>query len=166
MIEFSVEGPHSITVTRSKAGKGIERKNVEKFLEVHQSHMASRGVYVFAARASRGFVPWYVGRATTSFAQECFTADKINKFNEALRKFERGTPVLFLMLHPTQRGAINKKAIAAVERELIRIAWMANPGLLNKHHIKVPQWAIRGVIRAKQGTPTIHARYLKKTLGL
>ena len=166
MIEFSVEGPFSITVTKGKAGKGIEKTNIKRFLDANHLHIVSRGVYVFAARASKGFVPWYIGRATTSFAQECFTSDKINKFNEALRKFKRGTPVLFFIKHPTKRGAINKGAIAAVERELIKTAWRANRKLLNKHHTKEPQWAIRGVMRAKQGQPTTSAQDLKTTLGL
>lgn len=40
------------------------------------------GCYVFATRAGKGVIPWYVGKTEKqSFAKECFYSHKINHYN-------------------------------------------------------------------------------------
>jgi hypothetical protein len=164
MIEYEAVGPLKIGTTKQQGGRGIEKRQVAKFFQEHEQICSKRGVYVFCIGAAKGILPWYVGRATKSFRQECLTPDKLNKYHSALRNRNKGTPVLFLVCHPQQRGAINIKSMKAVEKYWIGLTSEINPRLINRHHNKPRAWAIKGVIGAKQGQPTKSSQALRKML--
>lgn len=162
MIEFLATGPLTIPTTRAVAGRGTEKTNIQELLSDTSDDFHGIGVYIFGIRASRGLTPWYVGKATVNFAQECFTQPNLNKYNFVLRRTERGAPILLLLQHPTQPGATNKKATAAAERSLIAMCAESNPDLLNKHHNHSPNWSIRGVLSTGKGKPSEAAVCLRK----
>jgi hypothetical protein len=99
----------------------------------------AHGVYVFAMRASKGYTPWYVGKATgrRGFAQEVFAPGKLHHYNRVLRNYRRGTPVVFLVVPVTPATNRIRRAPARevewVERHLITVAVEANPKLRNSH---------------------------------
>ncbi len=99
----------------------------------------ANGVYVFAMRASKGYTPWYVGKATGSkgFSQEVFAPGKLQHYNRVLRNYKSGTPVMFLVYPVTPKHNKIRKAPARevewVERHLITVAVEANPKLRNSH---------------------------------
>jgi hypothetical protein len=63
-----------------------------------------RGCYVFAIRAGKGVTPIYVGKATKSFKQECFNPSNRHKFSNGMADYVKGTPVLYFVRHPKQKG--------------------------------------------------------------
>lgn len=83
MVEFSVHGPFDIPTYRGRIGRIVRAEEGRSFDE-HSARAWRRGCYVFAMRSGRGITPTYVGKATKSFSQECFTADKLGKCNQTL----------------------------------------------------------------------------------
>ncbi len=124
-----------------------------------------RGVYVFGIRAGGGILPVYVGKATGDYHQECFTADKANKYTLGLSDYDKGTPVLFFVALPHKRGPVNKKLIGDLEDFLIQNAKARNPDLLNKVGAGEADWGIGGVIRGGKGKPSFAARGFKAMMG-
>ena len=45
-------------------------------------------------------MPWYVGKATKTFLQECFTDRNLRKYDKVLVE-RKGTPILFLLARRT-----------------------------------------------------------------
>jgi hypothetical protein len=125
-----------------------------------------RGCYVFAIRAGRGFTPIYVGKATKSFKQECLNPANKHKFSEGLADYEKGTPILYFIRHPPQRGKTNSKQIVEIENFLIQNASIRNPDLQNVHGRNAPNWSIRGVIRGGKGKPTKPESEFRKLMGI
>jgi len=110
--------------------------------------------------------PIYVGRATRTFAQECFTPDKRGKCNQALVDATRGTLILFLVAAPTTRGRPAEKQISLLEDFLIQVGVAANETLLNVHGTKKADWSLTGLIRSKQGRPSAAASAFKAAMKL
>ena len=87
---------------RQPGKKGVDsgtRRDLRATLEATRPGLSSAvGCYVFGVRASRGTVPWYVGKTCMQgFSQECLEPHKLNHYNEVLYAKERGTPVLYLV---------------------------------------------------------------------
>jgi hypothetical protein len=118
-------------------------------------------------RAGKGTRPIYVGKAAKrTFRQECFTPDKRLKLTNAMTDYERGTPVVFLIVH-TGKGKLNLKVIDEVEQFLIQNALARNPDQLqNVHFTKKSGWWIGGVFRSQAGQPSHDAVKFRKALGL
>jgi len=109
--------------------------------------------------------PIYVGEATRSYDQECFTNDKLLKYAIGMARYERGTPILFLVASPQHKGRVNVKVIDDLENFLIQNAKAKNPHLVNKTGTKEADWAIRGVVRRKGGKTSAAARALRSMMG-
>jgi hypothetical protein len=127
----------------------------------------ARGVFVFSLRAGKGYTPYYVGKTSRqTFARECFTSHKRDKYNHALA-LQAGTPMLSLLAHPTRRGPVNHSAIDGLELELIQHAYARNPDeLMNERRIEdLPIYSVAGVLRSGRGKPSKDARELKRILG-
>jgi hypothetical protein len=106
-----------------------------------------------------------VGQAAESFEQECFNSANRAKYLEGLADYTRGTPVLFFVVHPEQRGRKNLRQIEQIEVFLIQIAAQKNPDLQNTHHASAPDWAVDGVIRGERGRPSVDAMEFRRAIG-
>ncbi len=121
------------------------------------------GVYVYALRAGRGYTPIYVGKATKSFKQECFTPDKIARhYSKSFGEF--GTPVMFFLVPETGRSAKTDLLISKLEKAVIRAGVNKNPDLSNVHHKAGPGWGIRGVERGGRGKAPAAATEFKRAM--
>jgi hypothetical protein len=129
-VSYSVKGPFSLPFKRTGKVKILERKDVKGCLAEWEDE---RGCYVFALRGSHGsIVPFYVGKTAKSFASECFTDHKLNKYNAVLHKHTHGAPIMLLVVAKTgERGAFNKTALRALEEYLIGLGLQANPDIKN-----------------------------------
>ena len=164
MATFSVQGPFGVSVTKSIAGRGIAKDNVDQFWISHESIKNERGCYIFAFKAGKGYKPVYVGKATKSFGQEVFATHKLGKYHEGLRDQKKGTPVFFFVSLIKTRGVPSESAINEAESYLIRASLAANPDLLNVQKTKIELWSINGIVRSRQGKPSVAATELRRCI--
>lgn len=168
--EFVVYGPFEVPV--GKTGKVASGRRLREFWDSAESSSgvslrSARGVYVFAMRAGQGYTPIYVGMAgDTPFSPEAFTRHKREHYDAALKKYEKGTPVLLLVRHPDSKGRVNVRVIDEIEGALIAMGWKKNPDISNVRRRPRNSWCIRGVLLASQGHPSSAAKALRTTLGL
>jgi hypothetical protein len=153
MASFEVHGPFEIVYENRKGGRTLVFDQFwSKDAEAH--YLAEeRGCYVFAIR-NRGLTPIYVGKATKSFKQETFNATNRHKYNNGFSEYGKGTPLMYFVVHATQRGPTNAKQIAEVEDFLIQAGVATNPSLQNVKGAQQPLWSIKGVIRSGAGKRT------------
>lgn len=164
---FSVDGPYSIPYYQGKSGRTLTDDNVSEFWETNPEIEKLRGCYVFGIRAGKGLTPGYVGRATKSFKQEVFSPHKLSRYQQFLADYGKGTPVLFFLVAPTKKGALNKKNIAELERFLIQAGVEANSDLMNiKGTKKLEEWGIAGVFAGGKGKASADARAFKQMMKL
>ena len=163
---FEVLGPVNVECYRGVAGRVVDDEALEHFCTHHRSLSKRRGCYVFGIRASRGYTPIYVGKATKSFGQECFTGHKLKHYNRALADYARGTPVLFFVAEPMTKGRANVKAIGEIERYLITLGEAANPQLSNIQGRMRKKWGIRGVVRSGKGKPGKNVSEFRRLMNL
>jgi hypothetical protein len=76
----------------------------------------------------------------------------------------KGTPILFFVVAPKKKGAVNSAHISLLEDYLIQTALNANPGLLNIKGTKAEEWGILGLIRSGKGKPSAAVKTLKRML--
>jgi hypothetical protein len=162
---FEVYGPHEIPYENARRGRRLFYSELWNQSEEHQWLCEERGVYVFCVRAGRGITPLYVGAATRCFGQECFNASNRHKYLDGLADYARGTPVMFFIVHPTQRGRTNVREILDMEDFFVQILLAKNPNLLNKRGTSGPSWAVAGVVGATPGKPSRSASQFKKAIG-
>lgn len=142
--------------------------------EKHPGLSGACGCYVFAVRASKGGKPWYVGKAEKrSFEQECFTADKLVKYNSAMKAVRKGTPILFLyaritsgkrrIARPSKNGS---RDIDFLEKMLIGFALDKNADLVNVRDTKLLRgMSVPGLINKSPGKLPTSAAEAKRFLG-
>src|SRR2546425_8953834 len=82
-----------------------------------------------------------------------------------MARYEKGTPILFLVASPLGKGRVNVKVIDDLENFLIQNAKAKNPHLVNKTGTKEADWAIQGVVRRKGGKTSASARALRSVMG-
>lgn len=117
-------------------------------------------------KAGKGYTPWYIGKASKNFKQECLSDQKLLKYNDVLFKGKKGNPVIFLVAPRGDKNKVPTDAIKDMERVLILNAYHANPDLTNVHHTRsVPKWSIYGVIRGGRGKPDVAATAFAKMMG-
>ena len=161
---FDVYGPFDVPYYQGAAGRTITDDNVGEFWESYGDFAKNKGCYVFGIKAGRGYTPAYVGKATKTFKQEGFAAHKLAKYQQFLADYRKGTPILFLVIAPTKRGAPNLTHIKELEEFLIQVALAANPDLLNIKGTEMEEWGIAGVLRGGQGKPAKDAKEFKKIM--
>ena len=158
-VTFEVLGPYEIPMPDDS--RVITRDEGQAFFRAHP-HI---GAYVFGLRSGGGMTPIYVGEATRKYDQECFTNDKLLKYAIGMARYEKGTPILFLVASPQGKGRVNVKVIDDLENFLIQNAKAKNPHLVNKTGTKEADWAIQGVVRRKGGKTSASARALRSMMG-
>jgi hypothetical protein len=166
MAEFVIEGPYSIPFEWRPGSRVLLHKEFWKQSRNLRALQAERGCHVFAIRAGRGSTPLYVGKATKSFKQECLTPGNVRKLLDGLAAYAKGTPVLFFVRHPSQRGKTNEKQIGEIENFLIQNASIRNPSVQNIHGKGAPKWKIRGVVRGDKGKPRSAESKFRRLMGL
>jgi hypothetical protein len=166
MAEFRIDGPHEIPFEQRKGGRVILHNDFWTQSDELAELGKERGCYVFAIRAGKGATPIYVGKATKSFKQECFNPSNRHKFSNGLADYKKGTPIMYFVRHPTQKGKTNAKQIGEVETFLTQNAVVKNLNLQNLHGTKAPRWSIHGVIRGGKGKPKKAESEFKKLIGL
>jgi predicted Co/Zn/Cd cation transporter (cation efflux family) len=119
---------------------------------------------VFGIRASKGYKPAYVGKATKTFKQEVFSHHKLTRYQQYLADVGKGTPVIFFVIAPKRRGAPNSRHIGQLEDFLIQAGVAANPAFLNVRGTKVEEWGIAGVLRSGKGKRSESASELIKLM--
>ena len=164
MSRFEVHGPFKVPFQANAGGKAITSKEAKAFWMANPAFARSKGCYIFAIKASKGMKPLYVGKATRTFAGEVFTPHKLAKYMTALSYSKKGTPLLFLLCHPTGKGATNKSNIDDLESFLIQEGMRANPQLVNERKTRPDAWSIAGVLRDGRGKPSRAAQDLKRLL--
>lgn len=165
MSEFIVSGPHPVTAYKGKAGRIVRAEEGDEFFKKHPSLKSKNGCYIFAMRSGGGITPMYVGKATKSYGQECFTAHKLGKCNEILADYSRGSLVIFLFESPAGKKTPTYQ-IDLLENYLIQSALSVNDELLNIRKTKQEKWSIRGLIRSSSGKPSKPTKAAKSMLGL
>jgi len=151
MASFVVHGPFEVAHEKRKGGRTLVfddfwAENSEAYYLAN-----GRGCYTFAMRTGGGFQPIYVGKATKTFKQETFNPSNRHKYHDGFSDYARGTPVLFFVVHPDQKGPTNGKHIAEIEDFLIQAGVAKNPDLQNVKGTQRPKWSIKGVIRSGVG---------------
>lgn len=149
-------------------GKHISAEHVNEFWKIQSAKKiaAKQGCYIFALRASQGYVPWYVGKATKSFRQEAFAIFQLNKYNEVLFDGRKGTPVMFFVAPDGSKNAVPPLTCDTIETFLIQAAYAENPEIKNRQKTKIPDWTIAGVVRPRRGPVSKTAASFKKMMGL
>jgi hypothetical protein len=168
---FKIHGPCDVPYSRAATGsaKRIRADGADLFWQAGGAarHASSKGCYVFGLRSGGGTTPWYVGKTTKTFEQECFTPDKLHKYNDVLWQGKKGTPVLFFVVFPTKQGRPSKRKITEVEKFLIQTALTKNNQLVNKANTRnLPDWGLGGIVNAGQGKPSESASRFRSMMGL
>jgi hypothetical protein len=174
-MHFEVQGPFELDRTRSKLVDNCAetKRYYWEWVDEHVSGLSNAcGCYIFAIQASRGTLPWYVGKAEKQpFKKECLSHHKLNHYNNAVAG-RRGKPCLFFLPQLTNSGSFRKptssrrKAISELESLLIGMAIARNPGLLNSKGTKwVQEMTVDGLINSRR-TKTGPARDLSSILRL
>jgi hypothetical protein len=166
MAEFLIAGPYVIPFQWKPGGRALEVKEFWGQSRALEELAYERGCYVFAVRAGKGETPLYVGKATRSFKQECLNPGNVRKLLDGLAEYAKGTPVLYFVRHPAQRGKTNEKQIGEIENFLIQNASIRNPDVQNIHGREAPKWKIHGVIRSGQGKPTRAESTFRRLMGI
>ena len=163
---FRIHGPFQIPVEQLARGRHIP-KNLDEFWDDVGDIKPRRGVYVFGIRAGQGITPWYVGKATRTFEQECFASHKrAAHYTPTILKYLRGTPVMFFAVYPKQVGPPNSKKIDELEKFLINVGSVKNEELTNILGRKKPTWGIAGVLRGGKGRHGEAPAQFRKSMGL
>jgi hypothetical protein len=165
MAEFLVRGPYVIPKEKARNG---DRLLYDEFWEEHaelEEYAGKSGVYVFGVRAGRGYTPLYVGKATRSFKKECFNPTNKHKYSDAMKDYIRCAPVIFFVVHPSQRGKVNSAMIDEIETFLIQTAYSKNPDIQNIKKTRMPDWSIRGVVRNTTKGASKSATEFRKLIG-
>lgn len=147
-------GPYEVPLYVAAAGRGVDTDRLDEFWDRTDECKDERGCYVFGMRSGGGTKPVYVGKATRSFGQECFSPHKLLKVNSALADYVRGRLVVFFVCEPQARGPVATRRIARVESELIEYAYERNSSLQNSQSLpQEARWGIKGVLRSGRGRP-------------
>ena len=147
--EFRVYGP--LEIPRTKLGKDtvVDKEGLAELWDSGEAGDAAKkqGCFILALRRGKGFTPWYVGKASRSMEQDCFTPKRTSDYNKLLDK-EQGVPVLFLIAPDGNKRKAPANDLSDLERFLLQSAQAKNPKLLTAKK-DLPDWSIHGVFRSK-----------------
>jgi hypothetical protein len=174
-MRFDIHGPFELDRSRNGliAASANDRRDFWGWVDEHVPGLSGAcGCYVFAIQASRGTLPWYVGKAERqSFSRECLTSHKINHFNNAIAG-RRGKPILVFLPQLTKKGNFRKpttttrRAISELESFLIGMAISRNPKILNTKGTRMlRELTVEGFLNSDRGKSGISARTLRGILG-
>ena len=161
---FKVYGPYLIPYENFKYGRHISRKYVEKegFWEENELE-EDVGCYIFSMK-TKNFTPYYVGKTADWFKGECFSNDKVHKYNGVLTK-RKGKPYMFFLV-PEYKTNLPKNKIKDLESFLIHQAYTVNSELINSYGKNEFEWTIGGVMRGGKGSSSHSSSKFKKMIKL
>jgi len=149
--------------------KHISKENIREFWKTIKNRKLEnkQGCYVFAMK-SKGCMPYYIGmtKNTNGFEKEAFEDNKVNKYNSFLVNGKRGTPVMYFVAPDGNKKVVDSNDLKQIEKFLIQNGKLRNPDILNKHHAKIPDWEIDGVVRSGKGHPGKIALEFKTMMGI
>lgn len=163
-MNYSIHGPFEVPIT-GKNGKTIdtEKKGQSEFWAKIDESSGDRissgcGCYVFCMRASKGVLPWYVGKAgKSSLKDESFGDHKLTHYHRLIND-RKGTALLFLVVRRTTTGRLSKPSknnyndVDFLENLLITLALEKNPKLLNKKSTSMLRdLTVPGIINSPKG---------------
>jgi len=172
-IEFVPFGPFRLPRINQKKIDATARARFWRRIDArHPGLSKAVGCYVFAIIASKGTLPWYIGRTTTaSFARETWSARRLAQYQNILRRRRQGTPVLLLVAKRSPGGGFAKPsqsgqaAIDLLRDLVLESALLRNRKLHNRRDTRHLQGiSMSGFINAKPGRPTDAARRLAQVL--
>ena len=174
-MRFDVYGSYELERTRNGliASTAEDRREYWEWVDGDMPGLPEAcGCYIFAIQASRGTLPWYIGKAERqSFVKECFSPHKVNHFNNAIVG-RKGKPVLFFLPQLTRRGKFRKpttsvrKGITELESLLIGMAISRNPSILNTRGTRMlKKLTVEGFINSNRKAKGGAAGALRKVLG-
>jgi hypothetical protein len=166
MASFIVHGPFKIDFEKRKGGRTLV---FDEFWseESDAAHLAAeRGCYAFAIRSGPGLTPIYVGKATRTFKQETFNPSNRHKFHNGFSDYGKGTPVMYFVVHPKQKGKTNGRMIGDIEDFLIQAGVAKNPDIQNVKGTSEPKWSIKGAVRSGAGKRTQGEEEFVKLFGI
>jgi hypothetical protein len=163
---FHVNGPYKVPlkISERKSTKSVDEHALKEFW-AENSIVDGIGCYALCHRAGRGQKPFYVGKTSNSFSKEALNVRNIKTINQELADRYKGSIVLYLIRLEVRKKP-NKKAIASLERTLVRIAHQKNPKLKNEKLKEILFWTVRGALNVDQGKPSNAARQLVDALGI
>lgn len=148
---FAIYGPFKIKFEiRKSGGRHLAFDNF--WAEDGAAHdlAGKAGCYVFGIR-NRALTPVYVGMTKKSFQAETFNGSNCNKYSDGFSRYTIGTPLMFFVVHPDQKGRMNAAQIGEIEKFLIAAGAAKNPGLQNVKGKREPKWVMTGVVRGRAG---------------
>jgi hypothetical protein len=172
-IEFVPFGPFALPRLSQKKLDATARARFWRGIDArHPGLSKAVGCYVFAITASKGTLPWYIGRTTTaSFARETWAPRRLVQYQGILRRRRQGTPVLLLVAKRSPAGGFAKPsrsgqaAIDLLRDLVLESALLRNRRLQNRRDTRHLQGiTMSGFINAKPGRPSDAARHLAQVL--
>jgi hypothetical protein len=151
MASFTIHGPFPIPFEKKKGGRTLTFDEFWVEGAEAQYLATSRGCYVFAMRTGGGLQPIYVGKATKTFKQETFNPGNRHKYHNGFSDYAVGTPLMYFVAHPNQKGPTNNSRISEIEDFLIQAGVVKNPNIQNIKGTLKPSWSIKGVVRSGVG---------------
>lgn len=176
-MKFSVHGPYVIP------RKGLKKNIVDdaslplfwEDIDYDEEGISGGiGCYIFAVKAAKGIVPWYVGKTNKQrFSKECFTDRNIKIINHIIDE-NFGTPIVMLIAQRTaNNGTLKKpsateiKEITELEKLLISFALHKNPEIKNYQHTRLfRNLVVPGIINTPPGGQSNSVKALRKILSL
>lgn len=150
MSTFTVHGPFELDFEKRLGGRTLIFDEFWSEGSVAAHLGGERGCYVFAI-SNKILTPIYVGKATKSFKLETFNQANKHKYHSGFSGYAKGKPLMFFVVHPTQKGKTNSKQIGQIEDFLIQAGVAKNPGIQNVKGTGQPNWRIKGVVRGSAG---------------
>jgi hypothetical protein len=172
-VEFVPFGPFPLPRLSQKKIDAAQRAQFWKRIDArHPGLSKAAGCYVFAISASKGTLPWYVGRTTNApFARETWAPRRLAQYQGILRRRRQGAPVLLLVAKRSPQGRFAKPsrsgqaAIDLLRDLVLESALLRNRRLQNRRDTRHLQGiSLSGFINAKPGRPTEAARRLAQVL--
>lgn len=176
-MRFSIHGPYDLRRHNNgliDTSAKVKRTFWEKVEADAHGVAQACGCYIFAVKARRGSLPWYVGLTEKNdFHGEALGSHQVNHYNHALAQKTGIRPQLFFLAKETPTGRFAKPSsnsqrdIAFLETFMFGVAFKRNPQLRNARNTRfLKNLVVPTVINTPQRPPTLPERALKATLGL
>ena len=154
----------AIEIPIREGSKRIDKESLGDFWKEFQEKTGLSlhhgiGCYIFSIKTRGGEKPWYVGKAEKqSFEKECFSPDKLLKYNEILDSKEIGKSRLTLIVKYTPTDRLSKPSpspksdIQYLEEKLITQCLQRNKDLINVKNTKLEkEMVVEGLMNTPRG---------------
>jgi len=142
-------------------------------MAISYCHLPADATFLQFARQKESDLGMWVLPKNKLFEKECFTASKINIYNEVLADQKKGVPVLFLIAKRTPTGKLAKRTSgknghadsAYLEDILIDVALDKNAKLMNVQKTKfLRNMCVPGLINTRRGKLTKSEKEFKRAI--